>query len=164
MPYPYRRQGAGGPSRLSGLPGDGRYQQHSMAVSAPICTPQGSSLCGWGTFLQSLCTTAERKGSRIAAHFIGVLHAEINRSWEKGRLWKLFTGLRPANTFYPRHLQLSYGSDKCFVMRFGSMFILKWIESALLGVDLFRILKEYEDIFFSYANCQQTQKTNNSKY
>lgn len=145
--WSYRRQGAGGPSRLSGLPGDGSYLQHSMAVSAPICTLQGFSLCGWGTFLQTLCTVAKRKASRIAAHFIGeVLDTTINTSWGKGGCESLYW-CETCKHFPPRHLQLSYGSDTCFVMRLGSMFILKWTEYALLNVHLFRLLREYEVIF-----------------
>lgn len=124
LPCPYRRQGAGGPSRLSGLPGDGRYQQHSMAVSAPICTPQGSSLCGWGTFLQSLCTAAERKALRIAAHFIGELlsmqrsiRAEKRGACESFLLvWDLWTlsTLDTCSWLMALIGALWWGSDQCW--------------------------------------------------
>lgn len=47
--------GNGGPSRLFGLPGDGHYRRHSMAVCAAISTPQGSSLCAEGQLSKSVC-------------------------------------------------------------------------------------------------------------
>lgn len=86
--------GNGGPSRLFGLPGDGHYRRHSMAVCATIFTPQGSSLCAEGHF-SKVCACVERlyvcsdggikdRSPGNSLFITEVLDTEINTGWEGG--------------------------------------------------------------------------------